>query len=291
MKTGLISSFLFLFSIIAVANDSLKSTPRKITKGGVMAYSLSKVRDQGHSPLLYRGPEIYIRQFRERQRSKLNTRVEMDLALGLLKVTKNQTYFRTQIASFRAELNYHFLFNLSDTSSKVSWQLGPMLGNFIDNRWYMFLPNNAYSYQYTNYIGISAAAKRSSTWKGKRNLEFNWRGHMALFSRNTRPNYIGMAPAATYEGSNISIFPILFQENKFIDFTKCFLFRSEFSTDFSRPGKKSFRLFYAWTFSFDTSSNPIVLAKHYVGFGKVLNKDKTKKKITLPWRKKTTTLN
>lgn len=292
MKTSFLA-LLLIIGWLAHGNDSLQTkSPRKITKGGVVAYSLSKVRDQGHSPLLYRGPELYLRQFRERHRSTMNTRIELDLGIGLLTVTKKQTYFRTQIASFRADLNYHFLFNLSDSTRKISWQIGPMIGNVIDNRYYMFLPNNAYSYQYTNYLGISAAAKKSTSWKGKRLIELNWRGHMAIFARDTRPNYIGMEPAATYEGDNISIFPLLFKENKMVAINKFFLLRSEFSTDFARPGKKSIRLFYAWTFSFDVSSNPMVLAKHHVGFGKVISQSRSKKKITLPWRrKKTASLN
>ncbi|MCU0429250.1 MAG: hypothetical protein MUF42_04700 [Cytophagaceae bacterium] len=270
--------FLLLwFSCLILQAQDTTQYIKRIDRGALFALSLSKARDEGHSPLLYRGIEVHEHWFRERWKEKRSRRLEIIAHAGMLKIPKAQTYFRTRLYTLRIEMNHHWYFKMTPSVRETQWALGPVWGNLLDFRLYPFLPNNVMSHYFNNFIGLSAAASRTvSIFKYP--MQLQWRAHTSFISHTIRPNYIGMAPASTYEGASISILPIVYNYNTISFLTKSFFLKSSVMLTHERKNKKNISVQYGWQFLFDRTSNPLIAAQHELAVGYTFTKLKQKRR-------------
>jgi len=241
-------------------------------------------RDEGHSPLLHRGPSIQLGKYNERYRKNAITKLEFILGVGNLKTNKKNVNVITKAPHLFLEINYHYLYKIKSVfNNKGELYLGGIFSNTFDGRYYYFLPNNAFGYEFSNVINPATHLTYNfSTGKYGRNLQAGFKLNFALLAHVIRPNYIGMEPPEAYMEEKINALALLTHGNKIALPNQFFRLNTELYLDrFKLKSNDKIRIFYGWGIHYTNlpNSNPLITAYHTFGVVSMLYSEKTKKSI------------
>ncbi|MCS6824451.1 MAG: hypothetical protein NZ529_09160 [Cytophagaceae bacterium] len=238
-----------------------------------------KTRDDGHSPLLYRGltPQIIFRN--QKIYDKYLTRIVYGGYLSNLSSRKNKVKYTNEITASKLELNYLYARKINAFNNIAECWLGGLMTNTADMRFYSFLPNNSFAYQFSNAINASALFMRSF-YAGirKRPYKIGFEMDIAILAHVLRPSYIGLAPAEVYAKQDINIVALFVNGNKIALPDKFFRIQTETYIDrfFLKTPNLNYRLSYKWALMVDRVSNVFYSAYHGISFTRILHKEKIK---------------
>ena len=251
-------------------------------KSTVVSVPYREVRDEGQSPLLYRGPTLQVAKYNERWRKKSMTKFEMVLGGGLIQTNKHRVDAQTKGALLNMEVNYHYMVPFKKIlKGRGDWYLGAILTNTFDGRLYSALINNSFGYEFSN--AINPATHFTYNFKmGQQNRAYQagFKLNFSLLAHVIRPNFIGMEPAETYMDENIHPFAIFTHDNRIALPNHFFRINTEVYFDRFKIGNNDkIRIFYGWGLHVTTlsQSNPLYAAYHNIGFVSMLYSEKSKK--------------
>lgn len=277
--------FLPLLAFAQVENSSITSSiqlPKVRYKSTVVSLFYREFRDEGFSPLLYRGPSFQVAKYNERWRAKSVTKFEMVVGGGIIQTNKHYVDSRTRARNLNMEINYHYMVPVKKLfKNKVNWYLGGILTNTFDGRLYLFLPNNSFGYMFSN--AINPATHLSYDFKighSERKYQAGFKLNFALLAQVIRPNYIGMEPYQTYNGENIKPLAVLTHGNTIALPNHFFRINTEVYFDRFKIGNNDkIRIFYGWGVQVTKlpQSNPLYSAYHTIGFVSMLYSEKSRK--------------
>jgi hypothetical protein len=256
-------------------------------KSTVISIPYRKVRDEGHSPLTHRGPSFQIAAYNERWRTRngINTSItkfEMVLGVGIIKTSRHKVNSVTSAPTLYMEVNYHYMRPVRNIfGDRGKWYIGAILTNTFDGRYYTFLPNNSFGYEFSNVINPATQFTYNFDYgKAKRSYQAGFKMNFALLAHVVRPNYIGMEPAETYMDEKIKPFAIFTHGNQIVLPNRFFRINTEIYLDrFKKTGHDKFRIFYGWGLHVTKlqHSNPLYVASHTVGIVSMLYQEKKRK--------------
>ncbi len=256
--------------------------PKVRYKSTVVSLFYREFRDEGFSPLLYRGPSFQVAKYNERWRAKSVTKFEMVVGGGIIQTNKHYVDSRTRVRNLNMEINYHYMVPVKKLfKNKVNWYLGGILTNTFDGRLYLFLPNNSFGYMFSN--AINPATHLSYDFKigqSERKYQAGFKLNFALLAQVIRPNYIGMEPYQTYNGENIKPLAVLTHGNTIALPNHFFRINTEVYFDRFKIGNSDkIRIFYGWGVQVTKlpQSNPLYSAYHTIGFVSMLYSEKSRK--------------
>ncbi|HWZ21893.1 MAG TPA: hypothetical protein VNW06_04525 [Cytophagaceae bacterium] len=269
-------------SLKVISNTAAKQLPKIRYKSTVVSLFYREFRDEGFSPLLYRGPSFQVAKYNERWRKKSITKFEMVIGGGEIQPNKNYVNTLSKVSSLNMEINYHYMFPVKKLfKNKGNWYLGGILTNTFDGRLYLFLPNNSFGYEFSN--AINPATHFSYDFKmgqSQRKFQAGFKLNFALLAQVVRPNYIGMEPYQTYNGENIKPLAVLTHGNKIALPNHFFRINTEVYFDRFKIGNNDkIRIFYGWGVHVTKlpQSNPLYSAYHTIGVVSMLYSEKNKK--------------
>ncbi|HSZ24177.1 MAG TPA: hypothetical protein VK766_00580, partial [Cytophagaceae bacterium] len=276
--------------VFAQGQDSLafSNVPNPVTKTKIRYKSIvislpyRKIRDDGQSPLLYRGPTLQVAAYNERWRKKSITKFEMVLGVGSIQTNKNTVTSVTNAPVLTMEINYHYFRPfMKILKGRGDWYLGGILTNTFDGRYYAFIPNNSFGYEFSN--ALNPATNFTYNFKNghlERKYQVGFKLNFALLAQVIRPNYIGMEPSQTYIGDKIRPLDILTHGNTLALPNHFFRINTEIYLDrFNVTNNDKFRIFYGWGIHVTNlpQSNPLYYAYQTIGVVSMLYSEKTKK--------------
>jgi hypothetical protein len=269
-------------SLKSISNSTSKQLPKIRYKSTVVGILYREFRDEGFSPLLYRGPSFQVAKYNERWRAKSITKFEMVIGGGFIQPNKNVVDSRTKASSLNMEINYHYMVPVKKLfKGKGNWYLGGILTNTFDGRLYLFLPNNSFGYAFSN--AINPATHFSYNFKmgqSERKFQAGFKLNFALLAQVVRPNFIGMEPYQTYNGATIKPLAVFTHGNKIALPNHFFRINTEIYFDRFKIGNNDkIRIFYGWGVNVIKlpNSNPLYSAYHTIGVVSMLYSEKNKK--------------
>lgn len=285
---------LVLFPLLSVAQEtdtskSVTATPPPLSyktkiryKSTVISMPFRVIRDEGHSPLFYKGPTFQVAAYNERWRPKAYTKFEMVLGIGFLESPKKGRSTVSTATALNMEINYHYMIPVGKIfKGKGDWYLGGIFTNTFDGRLYPFLPNNSFGYEFSNVLNPATHFTYNfNLGKHERRYQAGFKLNFALLAHVIRPNYIAMEPYETYMGENINSLAIFTNGNKIALPNRFLRINTEIYLDrFKKTSNDKYRFFYGWGFHVTKlkDSNPLYSFQHNLGAVIMLYSEKTQK--------------
>ncbi|HVD98788.1 MAG TPA: hypothetical protein VNB90_11345 [Cytophagaceae bacterium] len=275
-----LSLSLLAAQLVAQPADSISTPyPRIKYKSTVVSAPYREVRDEGHSPLFYKGPTFQVAKYNERWRKKSMTKFEMAFGGGIFQTSKRQVSAVTRGYLLNMEINYHYMVPIKKIfKGNGNWYLGGIFTNNFDGRLYPFLPNNSFGYEFSNALN-PATHFTYNFCKGKnaRNYQAGFKLNFALLAHVIRPNYIGMEPYQAYNDDKIHPMAIFTHNNKIALPNHFMRINTELYLDRSKKNSKDkIRFFYGWGLHVTKlpQSNPLYYISHSIGFVTMLYSEK-----------------
>ncbi len=239
-------SFLFILLLLSICytTQGQEATPPRNTYFFVgMGFPIVNVRDQAHSPLLYRGMALSVRMGLERLSNNSVSRFSASLNFGYAapKMASKKEKHLSRLNLMTTDIGYAY-YRLIDKYNTEGWNhyAGGAITFTFDNRSYNLPSNNLFGYQMNTSINVGGFIhkKMNDKWA------FNYEAYTPLLSYALRPSYLGMLPM---KGANISPQNML-ANGKIVTVNKLFRFYNRFALDNQFKDYRARRLSYTWDF-------------------------------------------
>ena len=214
---------------------------------------LVKVRDEGHSTLLYRGLNPTFRLGYERVGTDVVSRISVSFSSGDIKPKTrpqpDKTLSKAEISTIEISYAYYQrLGNAYDTEG-VNRYVGGALSFLFDGRSYNLPSNNLFGYQ----ANLSLNAGGFFMKKINNTVRANDEILTPLLTFSMRPNYIGLMPLTT---GDFSVKKVL-QTGKFVTVNKVFRLYNRLGFDQQINDHRQRRLSYTWDGMMNNVSRPL----------------------------------
>ena len=247
----LIFATLFLSSNL-LAQDPL--TPRGSTYFFLgLGIPFTKVRDEGHSSLIYQGINPTLRIGYERVGTDVVSRITFSFSSGEIKPKTRpkpeKQLSNAEISSFEVSYAYYRRANDVYDTEGVNRYFGGVITLLFDGRKYNLPSNNLFGYQ----ANLSANAGAYFQKKINNSVRINDEVYMPLLTFAMRPNYIGLMPMATNDFSAKKIM----KTGKLTTVNKMFRLYNRFGLDQQINDHRQRRLSYTWDTHINRVSRPL----------------------------------
>lgn len=278
----LICLCLWLWAGSSIAQENVDTLPKYKIKNSWYGFAIPfvKVRDEGFSPLLYRGPCLQSTIGKEKVFPYSIRSLNFQTTFGYIRPNWSEVSLATSASALRFELDYTYQMPIKLPKQNVQLYLGGSAYHLYDFRYYAFLPNNALGYEFIN--ALQGAARLDYRPDFSQRLQFGFKGYLALLSMATRPNYISLPPYQVYQNESINPLAIFTHGNHLALPHKYFRLQTELSVIWYSKNtdavgtRKAWKLAYAWSLWSDQVSQSLVGATHSLGVTRVFYKKKTR---------------
>jgi hypothetical protein len=257
MKSLQITCIFALLSATLLAQEPLTARGNKYFFIG-LSLPITKVRDQAHSPQIYRGLTPTLSIGHDRVGQDVVTRFAFSYTFtpfgGIAPKTRPKP--ERQLSSAEVSL-MHFSAGLYKRVGKgydtEGWNsyVGGSLSFTFDGRMYNLPSNNLFGYQVNTSLnaGGFVQKKLDKTWR------FNYEATTPLLSYALRPNHIGMPPMTT--GDFSGSVKRMFSSGKVVTVNKLFRFYNRFSFEQQINDHRKRRYAYTWEACMNRVSQPL----------------------------------
>jgi hypothetical protein len=248
-----IRQFLIICSIITTSLSAQDIKPPRESYFFLgIGLPLVKVRDEAHSPLMYRGFIPTLRLGHESINGDYVSRMTVSASFGTTKPKtrpKPERVLSSMEMSY-LQLNYTYYSRLY-TYHTEGWNqyLGGALTLTLDTRSYNLPSNNLIGYQVNMSLNVGGFTQKQlkNAWR------YNYEIFTPVVSYSLRPTYLGMLPMT---GADIKP-KSFFSNGKIVTVDKLFRLYNRFSFDEQVKSYRQRRLFYSWDFQSNTVSKPL----------------------------------
>ena len=247
---------IFFYSLFFI--NTLKAQEPLTPRGSVyfflgLSLPIAKVRDEGHSPLIYKGLNPTFRAGYERVGTDVVSRITFSFSSGEIK-PKPRPHPEKSLS--KAEINtievcYAYYRRLNGTYDAEGWNryVGGAITFLFDGRNYNLPSNNLFGYQANLSLNAGGFVQK----KVAKNYRLNDELLTPLLTFAMRPSYIGLLPIMQ---NNLSAKRIL-KTGKVVTVNKLFRFYNRIGFDQQINDHRQRRLSYTWDALINSSSKPL----------------------------------
>ena len=252
MKSSITIIFSLVFTASLLAQDPLSPRGSSYFFLGINL-PIVKVRDEGHSSLLYKGFSPTLRLGYERVGTDVVSRISFSFSGGEIKPkTRPQPEKHLSKAEISiAEISYAYyrrVGNALDTEG-LNRYVGGVVSFLFDGRSYNLPSNNVFGYQ----ANLSVNAGGFFMKKANSSIRINDEIFTPLLTFAMRPNYIGLMPMTT---SDFSAKRFL-KTGKLVTVNKFFRLYNRFGIDQQINDHRQRRFAYTWDGLVNNVSRPL----------------------------------
>ncbi len=249
--------FLILFYSLFFMNFLCAQQP--LTPRGTQYFFLglglpiAKVRDQGHSSLIYKGVSPTVHIGYERVGTDVVSRIAFSFATGQIKPNtrpKPEKHLSSaEIGTFEVSYAYYRRSGTAYDSEGLNRYYGGSISFLFDGRNYNLPSNNLFGFQANLSLNAGAFVQKK--------INKFWRMNDELFTPLVtyalRPNYIGLMPMSTSEFSAKKIL----KTGKLVTVNKVFRLYNRIGFDQQINDHRQRRLAYTWDGTVNNESRPL----------------------------------
>jgi hypothetical protein len=252
MKLTNLTIFCLFFTASLYAQEPL--TPRGSSYFFLgLGLPIIKVRDEGHSPLIYNGLNTTFRIGYERLGTDVVSRFAVSFSVGEIKPKTRpepaKQLSKAEISTVEISYAYYRRIGNAYLEDDVNRYFGGALSFLFDGRSYNLPSNNLFGYQgnFSLNAGGFFMKKMNNT------IRMNDEIFTPLLTFAMRPNYIGLMPVTTTDFSPKNIL----KTGKFVTVNKVFRLYNRFSFDEQSNDHRRRRLAYSWDGQVNNVSRPL----------------------------------
>lgn len=243
--------FSLLFTASLFAQDPL--TPRGNSYFYLgLVLPIVKVRDEGHSSLIYSGMNPTLRIGHERIGTDVVSRICLSFSVGEIKPKTNprpeKQLSKAEVSTFEVSYAYYRRVSVYDTEG-VNRYVGGALTFLFDGRNYNLPSNNLFGYQANLSVNAGGFVQK----KVKNSIRVNDELFTPLLTFAMRPNYIGLMPMTS---NDFSVKKVL-KTGKFATVNKVFRLYNRLGFDQIINDHRQRRIAYTWDGQVNNVSRPL----------------------------------
>lgn len=249
---------LLLVSETTVAQLQDAQQAKYFTMG--ISVPIVKVRDLGHSPLIYKGVGTTFIMRVEQMTDKTVSRFSINATMGSAKPkkTKKSQTLLSKMSFSVIEFNYAHYQRSDYFDNDWKGYLGGNTSLTLDLRNYELPSNNLFGY----HINFALNASSFFIKPLERQRRFEYEAMMPLVSWGYRPNYIGMVP---FTGSSLNAKKFL-RTGVLTTVNKNFRFYNAFGILEQTKDYRQNRLYYSWDFKHNRQSQKLTSVQGGLGY-------------------------
>jgi hypothetical protein len=252
MKSLLVLFVGLLFSTILCAQEPFTPRGNQYFFLG-LGLPITKVRDQGHSPLIYKGVNPTLRIGHERIGTDAVSRITVSFSSGQIKPNTRpkpeKQLSSADIGIIEVSYAYYRRANANYEPEGLNQYFGGGISFLFDGRNYNLPSNNLFGFQSNLSLNAGAFVQKK--------INNSWRMNDELFTPlltfALRPNYIGLMPLTTNDFSAKKIL----KTGKFVTVNKVFRLYNRLGFDQQINDHRARRLAYSWDGIVNNVSRPL----------------------------------
>lgn len=229
-------------------------------------YALQQGRDEGMSPLTYRGGHFNGLLALEKTKQGRFNRVELSAAFGQLRPPRQPELFRSRALALRLQLDYcHERLLSSWRNGQLRLFLGGAWNNLLNVIWHQRYLNNSLNYVFSSGIGPSGSL-RYNFQIGKKAFEAYAQLQLPLLAFNLRPAYASSLPEGfiAQDRSNVRAF---FDSGRLQSLNGFFRLRNNLAVHYRLKNNNAVLLTYRWDYYDISQRHRVRMAIHQILIG------------------------
>ena len=271
--------FSIIILLLTLSKLSTGQDEKSVFIPGAITSGYEFLRDDGMSPLIYKGFNLGARFGREAETENRITNFNIYSHYGSL-YTRNYETDGISAFNVRVEAQYSYLKSYRKLSNDIRWFLGGHLGSLFNGRLNSKMTNNLFLYESFTSLGISTLfekdllleEKKFDIWfiriiRPERNLKVRIKAELPLLGYGIRPNYITIPD---FTDNEFSIIRDNIERGELLTPISYFRFKTSVSVARILENGNRLRWTYRWDYyTYPEDVNPVKSALHNISFALV----------------------
>lgn len=229
-------------------------------------YAMQRGRDEGMSPLTYRGSQFHGTIGIEKQKKGILNALYLSASFGRMRAYNAPPVIRPSALALRLQMDYSYQRRVGMwLDDKLAVYVGASWNNLLNVLWHQHYVNNSLNYIFSSAIGPSGQVDYHFKIKSK-SFRVHAQLQIPVLAFNIRPAYASSIPEGfiAQERSNIRAF---FDSGKLVTLNR--FFRLKNTLGIAHPLRNGNELFlnYCWDYYSSNTMHRTQLAAHQILLG------------------------